>query len=133
MPHHIHPRNGQNTTVLRRNTLRVGFSKIVDPARESIQVCAESRILRVVPHLRPFGHTVHLHPPIKTQIFVAPVLSRTPARFTIKEQQQIGLVAHLRPTVGIKHRFPVGGINVRNAEGIPEDFGFLSGEGWNGE
>ena len=57
-----------------------------------------------------------------------PIFRRPPARFAVQPQNEVRLVLHLSPAVGIKHLFARGRENMRNAVLVPEDFGFRGRE-----
>ena len=122
MPHHVHARDRQHHTELRTGMFGMGFSEIVDAARESIQIFAKCRVLLLIPCLRAFGHAVGLHPAIEIELGRSPIFRPAPARFAVEAQKQVRMILHLRPAVGVKHRFQAVGKDVRHAVLIPENF-----------
>ena len=124
MPDDIDARHRQHARVLGANRCGVLRGKLVDAARKLVEVLAELRILRVVPGSRALGHAVELHPSIELEVGIAaPVLCRPSARFAVEAQQQVCVIAHLRPAVCVEQRLAVGRVDVRNAVPIPENFG----------
>ena len=102
--------------------------EVVHAAREGIEILAELGVLRVVPGFRQFGNAVQLHPAIELEMCRSPVFGCTAARLAVEPQNEIGLVLHLRPAVGMEHVFARGGKDVGDAVLVPEDFGFTGSE-----
>jgi hypothetical protein len=61
-------RDWQHHPVLRPDCVRRRFGVIVHAARELIQVLPELRILRFVPRLRQFRHTIEMYPFIELEM-----------------------------------------------------------------
>ena len=121
----VDARHRKDNAVLGADRRWVRFRKIVDPARERVEVGAEGRVLRGIPCPGALGDAIQLRPPIEIQvrgirsIGHAPIFRRSSARFAVQPEQQVGLIVHLRPAVRVKHRFAIGREDVWNAVTIP--------------
>ena len=129
VPDHVRAADGEGAFAFLIESIGVAAGVFVEAVGEGVQVAAELRGLLVVPVEATFGDAVEVDPLVGVEEFVAPVFAGASSGFAVELEDEVAVGLHLGVAVAEEEPFSRLGVYVRDAVGVPEDFGF----GWRGE